>query len=147
MLRQPLKHIHFYTISLNTLAGNASFFSSILTGPFDEDGFPIALSNSLEQLKVAVTAARKRNVNSSDDLEVQSALTALLNQTSLSPRIRQLLQERKLVYHKLVKMINSEEADQLNQKMRAISEELSNDRCLARLEQSLESSLGQDLLF
>lgn len=121
--------------------------AKVCQGPFDKDGFPIVLSGELNRLKAAVERARKRNVESSDDLEVQSALTALLNQTPLSERTRGLLQERKRLYKKLLKMEKPEEVARLSQEMRAVTEELNNDMCLGDLEVSMAKKFRKDLLF
>ncbi len=111
-------------------------------GPFDKDGFPIALYNELKRLDVAVATAKQKNIYVSDD-PVQSAMTSLLAQMPFSTRTQKLLKEQKLLFQQLRATANSDEAKKLQEKLTATTEELGQNFCLGQLMHSLTSKFRE----
>lgn len=116
-------------------------------GPFDKDGFPIALYNELKRLDVAVATAKQKNMYVSDDPEVQSAMISLLAQMPFSTRTHKLLKEQKLLFKQLQATANSDEAEKLQEKLTATTEELGHNLCLGQLVHSLTSKFRENLFF
>lgn len=138
-------------VNLNNLcrnqASNQIQKARACQGPFDSDGFPIALGTELERLRVAIASAKQRNVYSSEDPEVQSALATLIAQMPFSTRIRQLQKQLKPLYKQLQEARNSEEADKLSQKLKSNLHELNNNLCYSQLMTALRNKFRDNLLF
>lgn len=140
-------------VNLNNLCPTQAQLQSIrkmqvCQGPFDSDGFPVVLLSELQRLKVAITAAQKKNLELADNPEVQFEITALLNRTPLPQGTLNLIQERKRLYEEFAKKAEgSEESYLAYQKLKIILDELNDDECLSHLSDSLVHKFNQNIFF
>jgi hypothetical protein len=141
--------------------------ATVCQGPFDSDGFPIALSTEVEHLTGALTRAEQMNLkrnlaaeqrdfntlrrldaeltnfNKNLYTDIESATATLLNQPSFSPQSRELQQKLRFLYEQAEKTTNSEEAAKLQEMAQATIAELNTDACYARIVQALEKKFPQ----
>lgn len=118
-------------------------------GPFDNDGFPVALSNQWEQLKAVATKEIKREDKdySSYALEFQFATMDILKQVGFSENSQKLIQEHQLLLKQLQTTVKHEDVLNLEKRLAIHHDELTNELeqypCYDQLMQSLQEKLDK----
>ena len=116
-------------------------------GPYDSDGFPLALYHELEEVKKAIADAKQRGVRTIDDPKAQSALMALLSQMPFSNRIHSLLQEQRPLIEQVTATEDPIEKEKLRRKYAENSDVLVTNYCLSKLIKSLYMKFPEPLFY
>ena len=122
--------------------------ASVCEGPFDRDGFPIALTPELERLELAVAKAKQQRISSNQQsgmvvgsLEIQAAMEEIMRKIPPLTRMYELQQKQAALYNQpeVVKKLEAE----ITQAM----EEMSNNPCYIQLMQAFGRKIAQQETF
>lgn len=127
-------------INLNALCGSAIQSQAVqkaraCQGPFDRDGFPIALSRELEDFKVAM----KRVVETqSGEIEIDAALESLLAQVYFPPKTQNLQRKARLLSQQLQKASTDEEIAKIGEEYNSTIDQLKVEPCYSQIREALD---------
>lgn len=115
-------------------------------GPFDSDGFPIALSKEVDKLKRAITKAEKRNLDPNLDAKVKAAIIELVDKMPFGDEYEALGEDVQSLYLQSQSMSISERLKKA-QKIQAAFLKLMNNQCFTRFRKALTNKGIVDIPF
>ena len=147
-------------VSLNNLCDaqkRSAKKASVCEGPFDKDGFPLALSSDLDRLKAAVAKAQQKKASNSKDLEeqsamayddpeVQSATENLMNNMMNKIPSYTRMQEIEKKYSDLYSQsgsVNREETEKFEAEYNKVLREMSTDSCYTNIMQAFSTKMAE----
>jgi hypothetical protein len=146
-------------VSLNNLCdaqNRSAKKASVCEGPFDKDGFPLALSSDLARFNAAVAKAKQNKASNSkdseeqsamayDDPEVQSAMENLMNNMMNKIPSYARMQEIEKKYSDSYSQsgsVNREETEKFEAEYNKVLREMSTDSCYTNIMQAFSTKMA-----
>lgn len=148
-------------VSLNNLCDarkRSAKKASICDGPFDKDGFPLALSSDLDHLKAAIAKAKQKRVSNSKKSEEQSAIALedsdvqaatenlmhnMMNNIPSYARLQEIQEKLSALYSQSGENVDQKIVQKLTQEQTKIVNQMNDNSCYINVMQAVNKKMEE----
>lgn len=120
---------------------------SLCQGPFDSDGFPVALSRGVSQLRAAIRRAEQRDIDPQIDPEVQNVIGNLIDRMPFGKTYKDLRDAIQLISNPSQFASSTQTTLQIEGQIQSLSQALYSDECFNSFLDALAANGVMQILF